>query len=102
MLDGADVGDPHAVGDQRGGAAAPAADARAAVHDVLHHQEIRRKPHLFDDAQLVLQALHYRFGQVVAVTAPCAGISGLPQELLGRIAAVLDPGRQDHLVAGAA
>ncbi len=86
VLDGADVCDPHAVGHQRCGAATPSADTRAAVHDVLNHQEVRRKTHLPDDTQFVFQAFNHRFGQVVTVAAPGTGVGGLPQKVLGRFA----------------
>ena len=64
VLDRADIGDAQAVGHQGGGPRAPAAGARAAGDDVAHDEKIGRKPHAVDDAQLVLQTVHHRFGQI--------------------------------------
>ena len=50
VFDRADVCDPHAVSNQRRGAATPTTDARAAGHNILNHQEVGRKTHLPDDA----------------------------------------------------
>jgi hypothetical protein len=80
VLDGVEVDDAQAVGHAAPGRRPPpgaGADARfpGVADEVPHHQEVGRKAHADDDAQLVLEPLGHGRGQGVAV-APVRPLQG--------------------------
>ena len=85
VADGIHVGDAEAVRHHAGRGGTPATRARRLLHDVVHHQEVRRVTLVADDGQLVLQALPHSRGDR-AVPPPCALVAELAQVLVGVLA----------------